>query len=418
MVKIEPFAVEQWMDDYETTATYNIAETCSASISLSDLQNLSSEQSTDSNNSDSSISPFFSNTTKLTYGAIRGSETLRSHLSRLYSVKTPTVLPTENILITSGAIQGNFLLHYALVQPGDHVIVHYPTYQQLYSVSEAIGAEVSLWKAKEDESDENGWVLDTEELKGLIRPNTKLIVLNNPQNPTGAIIPKSKLQEIVNIAKEQSIIIHADEVYRPIFHGISPIDAEFPPSLLSLGYENVVVTSSMSKAYSLAGIRVGWIAARNKEIIDKCMVCRDYTTISVSQIDDAVASYALAPHTIHSLLLRNIQLAKKNPAILEKFIESHRWACDWKKPRAGTTAFVRFNKMGRPVDDVAFCKLLLEKKGVLVVPGSRCFGRDAGEFRGYVRLGYVCETEVLERGLEKLREFMKGEYVDDVPLAK
>lgn len=417
MVKIEPFAVEQWMDDYETTATYNLAETCCASISLSGLQNLS-EQQPNSEKPDP-VAPFFSASTKLTYGSIRGSEALRGHLSRLYSVKTPTVLPPDNVLITSGAIQGNFLLHYALVQPGDHVIVHYPTYQQLYSVSESISAEVSLWKAKESESDENGWALDTEELKGLIRPNTRMIVLNNPQNPTGALIPKSKLQEIVDIAKKQSIIIHADEVYRPIFHGISPIDNDFPPSLLSLGYENVVVTGSMSKAYSLAGIRVGWIAARNKEIIDKCMVCRDYTTISVSQIDDAIASYALAPHTIHSLLLRNIQLAKTNLAILEKFIEGHRWACDWKKPRAGTTAFVRFNKMGRPVDDIAFCKLLHQQKGVLVVPGSRCFGRDDGEdFKGYVRFGYVCETDVLEKGLEKLREFMKGEYVEDVPLAK
>ncbi|EED16290.1 aminotransferase, putative [Talaromyces stipitatus ATCC 10500] len=412
MVKIEPFAVEQWMDDHETTATYNIAETCCASISLDDLQNLSTQQP-DPNNQNSIFS--FSRSTKLAYGAIRGSEQLRGHLSRLYSIKTSTPLPADNVLITSGAIQGNFLLHHALVGPGDHVIVHYPTYQQLYSVVEAIGAEVSLWKAKED--DENGWVLDTEELKGLIRPNTKLIVLNNPQNPTGAIIPKSKLEEIVNIARSQSIIIHADEVYRPIFHGISPVDAEFPPSLLSLGYKNAVVTGSMSKAYSLAGIRVGWIASRNKEIIDRCMVFRDYTTISVSQIDDAVASFALAPHTIHSLLHRNIQLAKTNLAILEKFIESHRWACDWKKPLAGTTAFVRFSKMGRPVDDVAFCTLLHEKTGVLVVPGSRCFGRD-GDFKGYVRIGYVSETEVLEKGLEKLREFMKGEYVDDVPLAR
>lgn len=221
----------------------------------------------------------------------------------------------------------------------------------------------------------------------------------------------------MEVARAHSIIIHADEVYRPIFHGISPADPEFPPSLLSLGYENTVVTGSMSKAYSLAGIRVGWIAARNKEIIEKCMVCRDYTTISVSQLDDAVASYALAPHTIHSLLHRNIQLAKKNLEILEKFIEAHRWACEWSKPRAGTTAFVKFSKMGRPVDDVAFCKLLHEKAGVLVAPGSQCFGRD-GDFKGYVRIGYVSETEVLEKGLEKLREFMKKEYVDEVPMAQ
>ncbi|OKL56585.1 hypothetical protein UA08_08120 [Talaromyces atroroseus] len=370
MVKVEPFAVEQ----------------ATSPISLS---------------------------TKLTYGAIRGSEELRGHLARVYSAEALRGLPHDNILITSGAIQANFLLHYALVGPGDHVIVHYPTYQQLYSVPESVGAEVSLWKAREND----GWTLDTEELKSLIRPNTKLIVLNNPQNPTGAIIPRSTLAEIVNIARSQSITIHADEVYRPIFHGVSPADSDFPPSLLSLGYENTVVTGSMSKAYSLAGIRVGWIAARNKAIIEKCMVCRDYTTISVSQLDDAVATYALAPHTIDNLLHRNIQLARKNLEILEKFVEAHTWACEWIKPRAGTTAFVRFSRDGRPVDDVAFCKLLHDKVGVLVVPGSQCFGRD-GDFQGYVRVGYVSETEVLEQGLAKLSEFMRAGYVDDVPLAR
>lgn len=241
--------------------------------------------------------------------------------------------------------------------------------------------------------------------------------ISNPQNPTGATIPRSTLEEIIDIASRQSIIVHADEVYRPLFHSVSPTDPEFPPSLLSLGYDNAVVTSSMSKAYSLAGIRVGWIASRNKEIIDKCMVGRDYTTISVGQLDDAVASFALAPHTIHGLLSRNIQLAKTNLELLEKFVESHRWACDWVKPRAGTTAFVKFSKMGRPVDDVALCEMLNDKAGVLVVPGSKCFGRD-GDFRGYVRIGYVCETEVLEKALVKLREFMQEEYVDDVPLAK
>jgi aspartate/methionine/tyrosine aminotransferase len=151
------------MDTYETKTTYNIAETCCASISIEDLQDLSVDKST---------SPI-SLATKLTYGTIRGSDQFRSHLSRLYSVKVPNPLPKENILITSGAIQANFLLHYALVGPGDHVICHYPTYQQLYSVPESIGAEVSLWKAKE----EDGWKLDVKELESLIRPNTKLIVL-------------------------------------------------------------------------------------------------------------------------------------------------------------------------------------------------------------------------------------------------
>lgn len=163
MVQIKDFAVEQWMDKYETQAKYNVAETCCASISVADLQDLCE---------DKYLNPL-DLSTKLTYGAIRGSEKLRSTLANLYSVRTPSPLPADNVLVTSGAIQANFLALYALVGPGDHVICHYPTYQQLYSVPDSLGAEVSLWRAKE----EDGWKLDVNELKELIRPNTKLIIL-------------------------------------------------------------------------------------------------------------------------------------------------------------------------------------------------------------------------------------------------
>lgn len=149
------------MDKYETIAKYNIAETCCASISINDLKELSDDKTWDP----------LDLSTKLTYGAIRGSKQLRELLANLHSEEAP--LSPENVLITAGAIQANFLLLYTLVGPGDHVICHYPTYQQLYSVPASVGAEVSLWKAKE----ENGWAVDVEELKALIRPNTKLIIL-------------------------------------------------------------------------------------------------------------------------------------------------------------------------------------------------------------------------------------------------
>lgn len=236
-------------------------------------------------------------------------------------------------------------------------------------------------------------------------------VSSNPQNPTGAVLGRETLEQVVQIARQSSIIIHADEVYRPLFHSM---DKEPPPSLLSLGYERTVVTGSMSKAYALAGLRVGWIAARDRGLIEACASARDYTTISVSTIDDALASHALSPACIHNLLKRNIELAKTNFAILERFIESHRWACDWTKPLAGTTAFVRFSKMGKPVDDTAFCEMLLEKTGVMFVPGSACFGRD-GDFGGYVRIGFVNETQVLENGLEALKSFLKNGY-EQVPV--
>lgn len=151
------------MDKYETQATHNIAETCCLPVSINDLQNLSTEPQ-------KSPIPLAA---KLTYGAIKGSEQLRGLLAHLYSVKTNTPLPIDNVLITTGGIQANFLLHYAIVEPGDHVICHYPTYQQLYSVAESLGAEVSLWKAKE----EDNWAVNIKELENLIRPNTKLIIL-------------------------------------------------------------------------------------------------------------------------------------------------------------------------------------------------------------------------------------------------
>ncbi|KAI1965117.1 hypothetical protein LOZ56_006105 [Ophidiomyces ophidiicola] len=394
MVQIVPFAVEQWMDEYETTATYNIAETCCAPLSLDDLCALAPE---------APQTPF-STATKLTYGAIRGSNELRSNLARLLYTAPPgddessssssrASLPPENILITPGAINANFLLLYTLIQPGDHVICHYPTYQQLYSVPSSLGAEVSLWKTRSDD----GWRLCLDELKALIRPNTKMIIiklvlLGLPPlvflaNPTGALIAADILAGIVDIARQHSLLLHSDEVYRPLFHGLADRH-EWPPSVLSFGYDKAIATGSMSK------------------------------------VDDGIAAFALDPCRVERLVQRNLGLARTNLAILKEFVDEHRGTCDWVEPRAGTTAFVRFSRPldddddddGRrrrsAVDDVALCTMLQREKGVMFVPGSRCFG---DEFRGYVRIGYVQETAVLQAGLRELRAFMTERF-DSVPV--
>ncbi|KAM3084062.1 hypothetical protein ACMFMG_001830 [Clarireedia jacksonii] len=392
MVKIEPFDVEQWMDKYELTpGVLNIAETCAASISIDDLVKLSE---------DPYLPPPLSTSTKLTYGHIRGSPGLRDRLAGLYSVRATSGLPANNILITPGAIAANFLLLYTLIGPSDHVICVHPTYQQLYAVPESLGAEVSLWKLRKEKK----YIPDLEELKGMIKDNTKMIIINNPNNPTGTTIPKSVLQGLVDIAREKDIIILSDEVYRPLFHGISPVDAEFPPSLVSMGYEKTIVTGSMSKAYSLAGIRLGWIASRSEAIISAIAEARDYTTISVSQLDDQVASYALNASVIHSLLGRNIKLSKTNIALLEAFVNEHSSFCSWVKPTGGTTAFIKFENGSEPVDDVQFCVDVMEKTKVMFLPGSKCFGED---HKGFVRIGFVCETEVLREALEKLGAYLK-----------
>lgn len=391
------------MDEYETKCKYNIAETCCHSLSINELVELSE-------NKDIKPADLIDLSTPQTYGEIRGSTTLRENLSRLYSGKVGTPLTPQGILITPGAIAANHLVLYSLLSPGDHVICHYPTYQQLYSIPQSLGAEVSRWKS--DAS--NKWLPDLEELKSLVKENTKLIIVNTPQNPTGQILPKSLLHKLIDFAESKQLTIMADEVYRPIFHGIAPMDSEFPPSLLSLGYKNVIVTGSLSKAYSLAGIRVGWIASRNQDLIEKFASTRDYTTISVSKIDQSIAAFALSPDTIHALLGRNIQLAKTNVAMLEKWIIKHDEFASWEKPVAGTTGFVKFERDGKPIDAKWFCKDVQEKTGVMLLPGDVGFGE---EFKGYVRFGFVCETQVLKDGLEALRVYMRKEF-DDVPLCE
>ncbi|KAF4441084.1 aspartate aminotransferase [Fusarium acutatum] len=333
MVRIAPFAVEQWMDEYETTpGVLNVAETCAASVSIDDLVGITED----------------------------------------------TKLVAEDIVVTQGAIGANFLALYSLIGPNDHVVCVYPTYQQLYEVPRSIGAEVSLWKLKEEES----FVPNVDELINLIRKNTKVNIL------------KRELGRIAQIAKEKGIILFSDEVYRPLFHGGASGKIDIPKSAMTLGYERTITTGSMSKGYALAGIRVGWIASKDKSIISAIMAARDYTTISVSQIDDQVARYALSPAVLPSLVDRNLTLARNNAKLVKEFIERYKTVCSWVEPMAGTTAFVRFIKNGQPINDVNFCLDLLSKNNVLFVAGSKCFGNDE-DFKGYIRMGYVCETHVL-----------------------
>lgn len=378
---------------YETTpGVLNIAETCAASVSIDDLHALSSDKT--------STSPL-ALSRKLTYGAIRGSEVLRQRVAALYTEDVHEPLRATNIMITQGAIVANFLLFYTLVGPQDHIICVYPTYQQLYGVPQSLGAEVSLWKLKK----ENAYIPDVRELDSLAKSNTKMIVINNPNNPTGSTIPGSVLSAIVGFAKVRGIILLCDEVYRPLYHSL-PDGANVPPSILSFGYDKTISTSSMSKAWSLAGIRLGWIASRDENIIESVAAARDYTTISVSQLDDQIASYALSDAVRPGLIARNLKMASTNLELLGNFVQAHEAVCKWVKPTAGTTAFVQFTSKGQPVDDEAFCLDVLDKTKVMFLPGTKCFGH-GNDFNGYVRIGYVNETAVLKEALKKL-----GEYVD------
>ncbi|KAK6340923.1 hypothetical protein TWF696_009236 [Orbilia brochopaga] len=435
MVHIKPFDVEEWMNDHETHCRYNIAETCCDSLSLSALAALR----TDAQNDGTSIDPLAGMLTKrLDYGAIRGSTALRTAIASLY---TPPLDPS-NVLITPGAIAANLLVFYALVGPGDHVIVLHPTYQQLHAVPASLGADVSLWPLRQTADGENSsWTADVDELATLIRANTTMIVINTPNNPTGAVLPAPAIRAVLRLARERGITVLGDEVYSPIFHtaevvvpsvlslAATPLDQPTSTSSLSQPPERpeeatggkeekevkVIVTGSLSKAYSLAGIRIGWIASRSPDLLSRTASARDYTTISVSQLDDAAAAFALSPAVRPSLLARNIALCVANARTLDAFVKRcSRWI-SYIKPVAGTTAFIQVvNSAGEAVDDVGFCEGMLRDVGVLMVPGGRCFGVDEGEFGGFVRVGFACDGKVLEEGLAAVADWIEKGGVDSL----
>lgn len=199
-----------------------------------------------------------------------------------------------------------------------------------------------------------------------------------------------------------------------MFHSLPATDGNPspspPPSIIELGYTKTISTSSMSKTYSLAGIRLGWIATPDAELVQRFMAARDYTTIAVSQLDDQVATFALSDDVLPNLLERNIQLAKTNLNILDKFVQEYqgKGILRWVKPTAGTTAIIeiRDGASGKVVEDGEFCLKVFEETGVLIVPASKCFGGNE-HFKGHVRIGYVCETEVLVGALEALRVYFK-----------
>ncbi|KAF4422054.1 hypothetical protein F53441_14328 [Fusarium austroafricanum] len=314
MFRIAPFAVEQWMDEYETTPrVLNVAETCAASVSIDDLVGMCSDPK----------APGPINTSlKLTYGPIPGSHATRERIAAQCSLED-TRLGAEDIVVTQGAIGANFLVLQPL-GPEDHVICVYPTYQQLYEVPRSIGAEVTLWKLRKD-----NFVPNVNELVNLIRENTKMVIINNPNNPTGATIHNNVLERIAQVAKEKR--------HYPLLRRAT-----------TLGYKKTITTGSMSQGYALAGIRVGWIASKDKSIMAAIMAARDYTTISVSQIDDQIARYALSPAVLPSLVDHNLALTRTTSKLVKEFIERYNNICSWVEHTAGTTAFVRSAKMASP----------------------------------------------------------------------
>lgn len=369
-MKIREFGVELWMNEFENKCEFNLAETCVESLTIQQLLSLAGKTET----ALLDLLPM-----KMTYGAIEGSDQLRDNICAQYSSQK-----RENIIVTHGTIGANSLIHQTLISSGDHVISVLPTYQQHYSIPESLGANVSILHLRE----ENQFLPDLAELRQIVMPETKLIAINNPNNPTGALMDQDFLTEVVEIARSCDAYLLSDEVYR----GIDQIGDGFTAAIADI-YEKGISTAGMSKVYSLAGLRLGWIAAP-ADVIQAVAIHRDYNTISVGMIDDFFANMAL--ECSGKILARSREITRRNLTILDDWVRSEP-SITYVKPKSATLALLKYD-FDMPSRD--FCVELLNQSGVMLTPGS------AMDMEGYVRIGFANGSDVLTAGLAKISEFL------------
>ncbi len=370
-MKIKPFAVEEWMNAWEVGAKYNIAETCVDSISMNELFELTGEDKTE-----------FLNrlcARRLSYGDIEGLPEFRKGVCGLYKT-----LNIENIVPTHGASGANHHVFYSLISPGDRVVSIMPTYQQLYSIPESYGADVQILHL----SKENNYLPDLEKLRRLVTPKTKMICINNPNNPTGALMSEQLLREIVEIARSADAWILCDEVYRHLSQ-----EDDWCPSIVDL-YEKGISVSSMSKAFSLAGLRLGWIATHDMSVVKSCLSHRDYNLVSCGVFDEMLAAAALKHRD--KLLERSRKIVRENLQILDDWVGSEP-RVSYVKPKAGTTALVYYDL---DIPSYEFCEEMYKKTGAFVTPGD-CF-----EVPHSMRIGYAYGKQDLIDGLKAISEYI------------
>lgn len=362
--------VEDWLNVHEKSATVDIAQSTIVSMTTAELLELDGGKD------------FYEqlNAEKQNYGWIEGSPVFKAEVAKLYEHD----LDPNCILQTNGCTGANLLAIMALVNPGDHVIAEYPTYQPLYDIPRMLGAEVEYWHIQE----ELGWQPDIEELRALVRPDTKLICINNASNPLGSVLDRTMLQQVVDIASEVGAHVLSDEVYMPLD------DTDYA-SIIDL-YDRGIVTNSLSKTYSVPGIRVGWTVS-NAQVAEEIRKWRDYTMICGGVFSDAMAVHVLRNR--ETILERNREIIERNRAIVQAWIDDEP-RVSWVAPQGISVSYI---KLDIPVDDETFCLDLLDRYGVLLVPGSR-FDLPCG-----ARLGYCAHEETLREGLallsQALREF-------------
>lgn len=362
-MRIAEFELERWQSLYEHHVDFNLAESGVHPLSAGDLVD----------------APAVERLLKLplgyaqTNGPLRLRERIATHLGA----------ETANVLVTNGTIEANFISAWSLLEPDSEMAYLVPNYLQIGGLAEGFGVTVRPFHLRED----LGWQPDLDELERIVSAKTRVIALLNPNNPTGVVLKREAMSRIVELASSVGAWLLVDEVYRGTEH-----DGTMTPSFWGT-YERAVVTGSLSKAYGLPGLRIGWVLAP-EALVGELWSRKDYTSITAASLSYELASLALEPATTERILRRNRQLVVDNLALLRAWTDS-RPGRSLVSPTAAAMALVRYD---HDIESSELSQRLHRDRSVLVVPG-RHFGME-----GCLRIGYGVPTGDLRTALARIDE--------------
>lgn len=367
-MKLEEFMLERTQSLWENTVKYNLTESGVHPYSLKELLN------------EDELEKIL--TMRLGYGQTNGPIELRKTISSLYPGAD-----LDNVLVTNGSAEANFLTIWSLLEPNDELIFMLPNYMQIFGLARSFGVKIKPFHLKE----ELNWQPDIDELKSQITLKTKMIAICNPNNPTGAVLSEEAMKAIVDLARKANVWLYVDEIYRG-----AELSGKETPTFLGY-YEKVIVNGGLAKAYALQGLRIGWLIGP-KKFIEKAWSYSDYTTIATNLISQRVATLVLQPELRKKVLSRNRKLLSGNLGTLVEWVKKHKELFHFIPPHAGGMAFLRYNIK---INSTELSTKLREEKDVFVVAGD-CFGMD-----NYIRLGIGSEKKYFLAGLDLIDELLR-----------
>jgi aspartate/methionine/tyrosine aminotransferase len=371
-MKLEQFAMERMQSTFENLVDFNLSE--------SGVHPLTPRELLENDGLEAVLDQ------PLAYTQSNGTIELRSLIAGMYPGAT-----IEHVEVTNGGSEANYLGVWRLVEPGDEVVLLVPNYMQTWGLARAFGGVVQEWPLVEDNAAQR-WRPDLDRLEALVNAKTRLIIICTPNNPTGGTFSASELDAVAAVAARHGAWVLSDEVYR----GAELVEEE-TPSMWGR-YERAIVTSGLSKAYGLPGLRIGWIVAP-PAFVASTWSYHDYTTIAPGALSDRLARVALNPARRPAILARTRRIVRENLPVIEQWLGAHAPMFSWMAPRAGAIVYVRYNYS---INSTALVTRLRNEQSVLIVPGDH-FGMD-----GYLRLGFGERPDYLRTGLDRLHGLLSS----------